>query len=212
MIKFNISSKNNMTTKASSCSIRPHSLANRSNQDHPVTFSWFGNGEEDSSSDEESEAGSSVSVNNDTKTTLVIPQLIKSKSVCSKKKPKKLLKNTSEKKKFLEKIAEIKDNGYYTKDLKNFVKKQSDIKTTFTKDGEIIISGVGFEIPDLAKKYQEDYLNQLKLIKELNCEERVMVSRWMKIVTLVAIFLAVALTVIGLIYLIYKTFFFANDQ
>lgn len=116
-------------------------------------------------------------------------------------------KTMSSKKKFLAKLAKVKAGGFESKNLNRFVNTKEDHKVTFSPDGEIIISNVKVEIPDLAVKYKNDYEAELKKIRDLNCKEKEAISRWTRVSTVVTAVLTVLLAIGALIYIIYQAFF-----
>jgi CRISPR/Cas system-associated protein Cas5 (RAMP superfamily) len=188
MIKFNISSKKPKLT---------------------TTDSWYGS-KDKSSSDDESDAGSSISVQNEYKISdqnCIISPKKYVKNVC-----KEDMKKMSREKKRLMRLDKInRYNIRDTADLRDFVKDQDKVTTKFTRDGQIIISGVRLLFPDFATEHAKKYEKELEKIKDINCKERVMISRWVRVISLVAIFLTGVIIVGGLIYLIHKAFF-ASDE
>lgn len=148
--------------------------------------------ESSSSSDSDSSSSSSVSSH---------------KSHFKKSKPE----TRSSKMKFLKRLAKVKEGGFESKNLKRFV-KQDDVKTTFSQDGDIIVSGVKLEIPDYALDYKKKYDEELKKIRDLNCKEKEAISRWTRVSTVVTAVLTVLLAIGALIYIIYQAFFARSES
>lgn len=118
----------------------------------------------------------------------------------------------SDKKKLLEKFAKANENGFESKNLRRFLNSDKDVKTSFSPDGDITISGVKVLIPDYALDYKKKYEDELKKIRDLNCKEKEAISRWTRVSTIVTAILTILLVIFGLIYIIYQAFFAHNDN
>lgn len=118
----------------------------------------------------------------------------------------------SDKKKLLNKLAKANENGFESKNLRRFLNSDKDVKTSFSPDGDITISGIKVLIPDYALDYKKNYDEELKKIRDLNCREKESISRWTRVSTVITAVLTFIIVIFGLIYIIYQAFFARSEN
>jgi hypothetical protein len=106
-------------------------------------------------------------------------------------------------------LGKVTEGGIQTKQIASFM-EQDEIKAKFNNNGQLVVSGIKLEIPDMAAAYKKNLEDELARISKIACDDKVSISNWMKGMSTVCFILIGILSVIVFIYGI-SNFFCKSD-